>query len=313
MNSSNKVPVLLLTFNRPDTTKKVFDAIRMMQPLQLFIAQDGPRNEKEKSKIENVRAVFAIDRPCSVQYLMRDHNVGCRDAVVEAITWFFESVEFGMILEDDCVPNPSFMEFCATVLYRYQHQDDIMVISWSNYQQVTETNFPYFYGYHAPILWWWASRRRAWQHYTKHPQIISTLQRWLRPSTGNRLYDRALRKYMQGGYRDSNRYAVVYANRWKVITPSVNLITNIWTTWIHNDRPGEHHNLKTIDITAKYDIARQEYDLVENKAYDTYIKKYLTKLMIFSVLERMFIILWIRKPIKYVINRFYRFYYRNNM
>ncbi len=97
-------PILFLIFNRPDTTARVFDAIRKAKPQQLYIAADGPRANNEND-IENSarvkQVVSGIDWECQVKTLYRETNLGCGKAVSEAISWFFAHVEEGIILEDN--------------------------------------------------------------------------------------------------------------------------------------------------------------------------------------------------------------------
>ena len=103
--------VLFLVFNRPDTTKRVFEAIRQAKPPRLYVASDGPREGKlgEVERVKAVRAIAtAVDWPCEVEILFRDKNLGCKHAVSSALTWFFENEEQGIILEDDCLPSQSF-------------------------------------------------------------------------------------------------------------------------------------------------------------------------------------------------------------
>lgn len=106
--------VLFLVFNRPDKTKQVFEAIRQAKPPRLYIAADGPREEKEGEAdlVEEVRSFIMnnIDWPCEVKTLFRENNLGCKYAVSGAITWFFEQEEEGIILEDDCLPSHSFLD-----------------------------------------------------------------------------------------------------------------------------------------------------------------------------------------------------------
>ena len=104
--------VLFLVFNRLDTTKQVFEAIRKAKPPRLYIAADGPRESKE-GEAEKVKAVREyvmsnINWDCEVKTLFRDKNLGCKYAVSGAIDWFFENEEMGIILEDDCLPSQSF-------------------------------------------------------------------------------------------------------------------------------------------------------------------------------------------------------------
>lgn len=105
-------PVLFLVFNRLDTTKQVFEAIRQAKPPRLYVAADGAREEKkgEEQKVKAVREYILnnIDWNCEVKTLFRDKNLGCKYAVSGSINWFFENEEMGIILEDDCLPSQSF-------------------------------------------------------------------------------------------------------------------------------------------------------------------------------------------------------------
>ena len=114
-----KTPVLFLVFNRPDTTIRVFEAIRQGGPRRLYVAADGPRANRagEADKVAKVRGIVtAVDWPCVVKTLFQENNLGCKQAVSRAITWFFENEESGIILEDDCLPHPDFFRFCDELL-----------------------------------------------------------------------------------------------------------------------------------------------------------------------------------------------------
>ena len=131
-------PILFLVFNRPDTTAQVFQRIRELHPAKLFIAADGPREGKEgeKETCEDVRRLIldGIDWVCDVKTLFRFHNLGCGNAVSSAITWFFDNVEEGIILEDDTLPDPSFFPFCKTLLEKYRNDEKVKIISGNNFQ-----------------------------------------------------------------------------------------------------------------------------------------------------------------------------------
>lgn len=115
-----ETPILFLTFNRLDTTKRVFKSIKAAHPKKLYIASDGPRANVfgEDLKVKEVRDFIEsnIDWECEVKTLFRDKNLGCKLAVSGAIDWFFENEERGIILEDDCLPNQSFFQFCRSVI-----------------------------------------------------------------------------------------------------------------------------------------------------------------------------------------------------
>jgi hypothetical protein len=162
--------VLFLVFNRPDTTKQVFEAIRQAEPAKLYVAADGPRLDKEGEKeiVEIVRSIATdVDWDCDVKTFFRDDNLGCKLAVSDAITWFFEQEEEGIILEDDCLPDQSFFPFCQQLLEKYRHDTRIMAISGDNFQQGKKrTKYSYYFSRYNHV-WGWASWRRAWQYFDR--------------------------------------------------------------------------------------------------------------------------------------------------
>ena len=161
-------PVLLLVFNRPETTARVFDAIRHAKPSRLYIAADGPREGRqgENQRVALVRKIVtAVDWPCEVQTLFREKNLGCKIAISSAITWFFEKEEQGIILEDDCLPHPDFFGFCETLLHKYADDERVFMISGNNFQHGQKRGDASYYFSRYSHIWGWASWRRAWSNY----------------------------------------------------------------------------------------------------------------------------------------------------
>lgn len=163
-------PVLFLVFNRPDTTARVFEAIRKARPPRLYVAADGPRLSRDGEDVlctETRRIASSVDWDCEVKTLFRDENKGCKLAVSEAITWFFDHEERGIILEDDCLPVPDFFRFCDEMLERYQDDPRVMLVSGDNFvSQAPSLQFDgsYYFSVFGHI-WGWATWRRAWKGY----------------------------------------------------------------------------------------------------------------------------------------------------
>ena len=162
-------PILFLIFNRPDTTQRVFEEIRKQKPKYLFIAADGARShikeDFEKCKATREFVIKGVDWDCEVKTLFRDENLGCGLAVSKAISWFFENVEQGIILEDDCLPHSSFFGYCETLLEKYKEDEQVYAIGGSNLQNgVQMGDASYFFSNYAHV-WGWSSWRRAWNSY----------------------------------------------------------------------------------------------------------------------------------------------------
>jgi len=161
-------PVLFLVFNRPETTRQVFQAIRLAKPPKLYIAADGPRvgrEAEERACIEVRQIASAVDWPCEVKTLFRSSNLGCKHGVSSGVSWFFSHEPEGIILEDDVLPLPTFFDFCEELLERYRNDVRVSMVTGSNLVSNSfHVDESYFFSYYCNI-WGWASWRRAWQHY----------------------------------------------------------------------------------------------------------------------------------------------------
>jgi hypothetical protein len=222
-------PVLFIIFNRPETTSQVFETIRKAKPLKLFVAADGPRenNVNEKQLCEITRSIIQkIDWDCEVKTLFRDENLGCGKAVSEAITWFFNHVEHGIILEDDCLPLDTFFNFCEILLQYYKNDSNIFGISGLNIQFGQKRgNGSYYFSKYGNI-WGWATWKRAWNGYdfniTDYPEVIHTLNvepEW--HTIFHQTYNKTIDTW------DYQWVFHVFRNKGKIIVPNQNLILNI--------------------------------------------------------------------------------------
>lgn len=160
---------MLLVFNRPAQTRRVFAAIRAARPPSLYIAADGPRSGRPEdiAKCKAVRSIVEeVDWPCQVKTLYRGQNLGCRLAISSAIDWLFEHETAGVILEDDVVPGEAFVPFCEELLVLYADDLRVAMIGgfnpWTSRDKVSPESYS-FSSY--ALIWGWATWRRAWLHY----------------------------------------------------------------------------------------------------------------------------------------------------
>lgn len=159
--------IAFLIFNRPDTTQRVFDAIRAARPQRLLVIGDGPRADQvgESEKVLATRKILEqIDWPCELETLYSESNLGCKRRVATGLDWAFEKSESLIILEDDCLPHPSFFGYCEQLLNRYANDPQVMMVSGDNFQERPRTENSYYFSRWSHI-WGWASWRRAWRHF----------------------------------------------------------------------------------------------------------------------------------------------------
>ena len=168
LNSKLKTPVAFVIFKRPETTRRVFEAIRQAKPAKLLVIADGPRDrvpgEAEECAVTR-KIVEDIDWDCEVLKNYSPVNLGCKKRVSSGLDWVFDNVEEAIILEDDCLPDPTFFSFCENLLEKYRDDSRIFSISGQNLlfgQKRTE--YSYYFSRHT-YVWGWATWKRAWQHY----------------------------------------------------------------------------------------------------------------------------------------------------
>jgi len=308
-----QTPILFLIFNRPDTTERVFAEIKKQKPKYLYIAADWAREHKkwEKEVVEQTRDVVMndIDWDCEVKTLFREKNLWCKVAVSEAITRFFDHVEEWIILEDDCLPDPSFFGFCETMLEKYRDDNRTMHISWDCFLPKERQNErKYFFSHHNHI-WWWATWKRAWKMYDPDIKSFPILkkQKMIKNITNNFFSQKVWLNNFELVFNwkhDTRDYQWTYCmwiNNGLAILPWVNLISNIGfapdalhtknESWLSNlpTKKIDYNNLIKPQFVLA-DIEKMEY--TDKKVFQTfkqYVALLLKKLWVYNIVAR---ILW---------------------
>lgn len=233
-----QTPILFLIFNRPDTTKLVFESIRSIKPAKLYIAADGARKDKGGEDlicIETRNIVNQIDWNCEIKTLFRTENLGCKIAVSSAIDWFFENEEQGIILEDDCLPDISFYSYCETLLKHYSTNERIMHISGNNFQDgIVRSNGSYYFSNYNHI-WGWATWKRAWNKYKVNldflteTEIIKLIDRQFVSKKERLFWFQIFNKVCKPtiGTWDYQWTFAIWSNNGLSILPNQNLVSNI--------------------------------------------------------------------------------------
>jgi hypothetical protein len=161
-------PVAMIIFNRPETTARVFERVRQARPKTLLVVADGPRSDRpdEAEHCAQARAITEkVDWDCTVLRNYSETNMGCKQRPISGLNWVFENVEEAIILEDDCLPDPSFFLYCGEMLERYRNDARVMVINGNSYLP-TGCKMPRSYAFSRLLRsWGWATWRRAWALY----------------------------------------------------------------------------------------------------------------------------------------------------
>ena len=162
-------PVVLFFFNRPKHLQRIFTRVRQVKPKDLVLVSDGPRPDRpeEAQACADCRAVVEhIDWPCRVTRIYAEENLGCRDRIASGIRETFERYETAIFLEDDCLPRLSFFKYCNELLDQYESDEEIAFISGTRFIRLPEPMNSASYQFcNMPLVWGWASWRRAFVGY----------------------------------------------------------------------------------------------------------------------------------------------------
>ena len=265
-NYSN-IPVLILGYNRPFHIKKLINSLSNIKPKKVYISLDGPKKDiEDKKKSQLVKdEVDTINWKCLIKTKYSKKNLGCRNSVRKGIDWFFKYNKFGIILEDDCVPNKSFFEFCLKINNKYKNNKKIFSISGSNfYNKKIKTD--YFYSKYNHC-WGWASWRRAWKY--NDNELLSWekfrhSREWilLHQSKIERKFWEKIFNHVK--YKNLNSWAYVWTysmwlNKGLTIIPNKNLIKNIGFDFsATNSLKDEKKHLKSYEINFKKKLIRPD-------------------------------------------------------
>lgn len=232
--------LLLLAWRRPHTLRHVLTAIRPVAPAKIYIACDGPSPDRpgEAEKVAATRIVIdqEIDWPCQIIRRYSEKNQGCRLGVSNAISWFFDNEEEGIILEDDCVPHPDFFSYCSELLARYRDDERVWCISGSNFQDDQWRGDGSYYFSRYNHCWGWASWRRCWKYYdadlNQWPAIrSSTLLETIFEDPLERSYWSAIwQRLIDEGHPDTWDYQWTFtclSNGGLTALPNRNLVSNV--------------------------------------------------------------------------------------
>ncbi len=295
-NKKLKTAILFLIFKRLDVTKQVFAAIRQAKPSRLYIAADGARlghnNESEKVKAVKEYVLSKIDWDCEVKTLFREKNLGCKVAISDAIGWFFEHEEMGIILEDDCLPSHSFFWFCQELLDKYQNDMRIWNIGGTNNQDKFIKGDDDYYFTNYSQIWGWASWANRWQKYDVELSQISNASFINNIIESKKEVEHWVNIFWKQKAKilDSWSYQwlfTIWLNKGISITPYTNLVSNIGfgSEAVHCKKHGPYSNRPRHELSS----LKHPNKIVINKKADLYLFNSLYKKnsFLFKVFRRL--------------------------
>lgn len=264
-----KVPILINLYNRPNYTKKLFSLLKIIKPKKIYISIDGPKNEKDQKKVQEVFSIVKkINWKCQKIIKLNKYNIGCKNSISQAIDWFFAKEKYGIILEDDILPSKYFFIFCEIFLPKYKDNKKISMITGFNSININSNSefITFFLSRHFPI-WGWATWARAWKGYKKELSK-KEISSYLKKNSFNSLLEKL---YFHQKFLSHFTY---WKNTWDIqwlfhclkkktycLTPSLNLIENIDDNYFFKKKNTlKKLNQKKLKLLNNSKVLNKEYD-----------------------------------------------------
>jgi hypothetical protein len=252
-------PIVLFVYNRPWHTRLTVEALQkntLASNSELFIYTDGEKNSKDRSKVEEVRKyIETINGFKKLVIIKREKNWGLADSIIDGVTKIVNQYGKIIVLEDDLITSPYFLNFMNDALEFYKNEDKVMSISGYTYPfQVPDSYKKDTFLFYRSSSWGWAIWKDEWNSIdfdiTNECEIFKnkTLQENFNKG-GDDLFD-MLKIQMKG---EINSWAIRYAlshslNNKFGLLPIKSLVQNIGY-----DNSGTHCGITdTWDILLDY-------------------------------------------------------------
>ena len=168
-SATHCAPVAIIMFNRPELTREVAKRVAEAQPKAVYLIADGPRpgHPGDQAACEETReAVLSIDWPCPVHTVFAESNMGLRERVSSGLDDVFDEVDQAIIVEDDCLADPSFFPYATELLDRFRDEKQVGVISGNNFLRGARVSDDSYFFSADMRIWGWATWGRVWNDFS---------------------------------------------------------------------------------------------------------------------------------------------------
>ena len=243
ISSAPETPVVLIAFNRPELTRRTLAAIRAGRPGHLLLVCDGPRPDRpdDAARVAAVHeALEEIDWPCRVDRRLNEHNLGCERSVETGLDWVFQLVNRAIVLEDDCVPDPTFFAYAAELLSRYRDNPRVWHIAGNRHGVPTALFNGHSYAFSTwASVWGWATWADRWErHRDLFPRVDGGLPIRTQPATvrsSSLVTQSAKRHFAEAASSkdvithgwDKHWWLTIMSEGGLSATPAVNIVANV--------------------------------------------------------------------------------------
>lgn len=230
-------PVVLFVYNRPEHTFKTLESLKFNQLAKesnLIIFSDFPRSDDEQHNVNIVREIISgLDGYfLSVEIIFREQNFGLAKNIQEGISYVLSKYDSVIVLEDDLVTSPYFLNFMNDALIKYKDNEKVWHISGWNYP-ITSTGLDDAFFWRVMNCWGWGTWKNRWVHYDKNPEMLINTWKKLDILQFNLDGAHNFWSQVQANYNKKINtwaifwYATIYKNQGLCVNPSRTYVINI--------------------------------------------------------------------------------------
>lgn len=174
-----RVGTILFTYHRSEHTKRVLDGLEKncLLPEKLYIFQDGIAERTNVDEWNQVSRLIQNVKWCDTQVYIARENIGLAKSVTTGISLVLKECDAVIVLEDDCIPDPHFMQFMVSALETYQEKKEVYSVSgyaW-DVSLTQNENDAYFNGRACSLGW--GTWRDRWSQYEEDYGILKKIRK----------------------------------------------------------------------------------------------------------------------------------------
>ncbi len=163
-------PVVIFVYNRPIHTEKCLSALKsntLALQSDLIIYSDFAKDSDNEVLVSAVRSILkTVTGFKSISIIERESNFGLAKSIQEGVTEVVNKFDRIIVLEDDLLTHPQFLEYMNTGLELYEKKLEVFEITgFSNLSLKSRSLYNETYFLKLPSTWGWATWKNRWQHY----------------------------------------------------------------------------------------------------------------------------------------------------
>ncbi len=234
----NFAPVVLFVYNRPDHTRRTVEALKknlLSSQSDLYIFSDAPKKIEAAEAVREVRKYLkSINGFRSVHIVERDKNWGLANSIIDGVTRLCNEYGRVIVLEDDLITSPFFLNYMNDALDVYQDEEKVMHVSGYMFPVESPEKLPTTFFYRASTCWGWGTWKRSWDNFEVNADLllenIRSRNQEREFDVNNTMKFMAMLKSQSMGALDSWAilwYAKVFLKNGLCLHPAISLVDNI--------------------------------------------------------------------------------------